>query len=84
MSEVVEEQSVRVADVQSLLERELNLTVASSDTDLIETGLLDSLLLVDLIMLIESNYGVSVDITQLEFTDFQSVDNICQFIARNS
>lgn len=84
MSEVVEEQSVRVADVQSLLERELNLTVASSDTDLIETGLLDSLLLVDLIMLIESNYGVSVDITQLEFTDFQSVDNICQFIQRNS
>ena len=84
MSEVVEEQSVRVADVQSLLERELNLTVASPDTDLIETGLLDSLLLVDLIMLIESNYGVSVDITQLEFADFQSVENICKFIQRNS
>lgn len=84
MHEIIGDRIEKLTEVQALLEQELNLSVESTKTDLIETGILDSLLLVDLIMLIESKYGIAVDITQLEFTDFQSIESICEFIERKA
>lgn len=63
------------------LER-LNVTVPSLDADLLATGVLDSLALVELLVQIEARYGVQISLEKLDFEDFRSVAAIAAFIAR--
>jgi acyl carrier protein len=49
---------------------------ASPRMDLLETGLLDSLLLVDLIFHIEESYGVRFDSAQVNPSNFRTVEDI--------
>lgn len=63
------------------LER-LNVTVPSLEADLIASGVLDSLALVELLLQIESRYGIQVSLERLDFEDFRSVTSIASFIAR--
>ena len=49
---------------------------ASPRMDLLESGLLDSLLLVDLIFHIEETYGVRFDSDQVNPSNFRSVEDI--------
>jgi acyl carrier protein len=49
---------------------------ASPRMDLLETGLLDSLLLVDLIFHIEESYGVRFDSDQVNPSNFRTVEDI--------
>lgn len=60
----------------------LHLTVPSADTDLIATGMLDSLALVELLLQIETGYGLRVSLEKIDFEDFRSVASIARFIAR--
>lgn len=49
---------------------------ASPRMDLLESGLLDSLLLVDLIFHIEETYGVRFDSDQVNPSNFRTVEDI--------
>ena len=49
---------------------------ASPQMDLLESGLLDSLLLVDLIFQIEESYGVRFDSDQVNPSNFRTVEDI--------
>ena len=49
---------------------------ATPQTDLLESGLLDSLLLVDLIFRIEESYGVRFDSDQVNPSNFRTVEDI--------
>lgn len=60
---------------------ELNLDVPDPDTDLIEEGLLDSLMLVELIVHLEDRYGIEVSLDDLELDHFRSLRRVSQFIA---
>ena len=63
-----------------LFARKLNLDVPSVDTDLMETGLLDSLTLVELLAQLEETFGVSISIDDLEFENFRSIASIAGFV----
>jgi acyl carrier protein len=63
-----------------LFARKLNLDVPSVDTDLVETGLLDSLTLVELLAQLEETFGVSISIDDLEFENFRSIASIAGFV----
>lgn len=63
-------------------ETKLNLVVPSVDTDLFETGGLDSLTFVELLLELEREYGVKVDLEDLELGNFQSIASIAGFIAQ--
>jgi len=63
-----------------LFARKLNLDVSSVDTDLVETGLLDSLTLVELLAQLEETFGVSISIDDLEFENFRSIASIARFV----
>jgi acyl carrier protein len=63
-----------------LFARKLNLEVASVDTDLIATGLLDSLTLVELLAQLEEVFGVSISADDLELEDFRSIASIAGFV----
>ena len=59
----------------------LTIDVPSDDTDLIETGLLDSLGLVELLFAIEQRFGVDLALGELDIENFRSVARIAAFLA---
>jgi methoxymalonate biosynthesis acyl carrier protein len=67
-----------------LFARRLNLNVPSVDTDLVETGLLDSLTLVELLAQLEETFGVSISTDDLEFENFRSIGSIAVFVAQRA
>jgi len=52
----------------------------TSQMDLLENGLLDSLLLVDLIFHIEEAYGVRFDSDQVNPSNFRTIEYIASFV----
>lgn len=69
----------RIADLFAML----NLEVPAEETDLIESGLMDSLLLVEFLTHLEEQMGVSVPIDDLEPDDFRSLHSITAFVIAN-
>ena len=67
-----------------LFAKKLNLEVSSVDTNLVETGLLDSLALVELLAQLEETFGVSISTEDLELENFRSIANIAGFVARRT
>jgi acyl carrier protein len=65
-----------------LFAKKLNLEVSSVDTDLVETGLLDSLALIELLAQLEETFGFSVSTDDLEFENFRSIASIAGFVAQ--
>jgi acyl carrier protein len=63
------------------LER-LNVTVPSLDADLLASGVLDSLALVELLMQLELRYGLQISLEKLDFENFRSVAAIAAFVAQ--
>lgn len=64
-----------------ILNQDMGLEVGSADTDLFESGILDSLSLVSLLLHIEARFNVTVALEQLELDNFRSVTIIARFIA---
>ena len=67
-----------------LFATKLNLEVSSVDTDLVGTGLLDSLALVELLAQLEETFGVSISTDDLELENFRSIDSIAGFVSRRT
>jgi len=58
----------------------LHVDIPSRDTDLIRTGRLDSVGLVDLLLRLERQYGVRVEMEALEIDQFRSLGSITAFV----
>jgi acyl carrier protein len=56
----------------------------SADADLIEGGILDSMMFVDLIVFIEERFGVVAGIDDLEIENFSSVARMARFVTERS
>jgi acyl carrier protein len=69
-------------EIITLFLERLNVTVPSLDADLLASGVLDSLALVELLMQLEMRYGVQIALEKLDFEDFRSVANIAAFVSR--
>jgi acyl carrier protein len=63
-----------------LFAKKLNVEVSSVDTDLVETGLLDSLALVELLSQLDETFGVSISTDDLELENFRSIASIAGFV----
>jgi D-alanine--poly(phosphoribitol) ligase subunit 2 len=60
----------------------VNVSVDSPEADLIETGVLDSLALVELLLRLEEEFDVKVDVGELDIEDFRTVRSIGTFVTR--
>lgn len=69
-------------EIITLFLERLNVTVPSLEADLLASGVLDSLALVELLMQLELRYGVQISLEKLDFEDFRSVAAIAAFVAR--
>jgi len=70
--------------INALFSRALHLDVPSIDTDLFETGVLDSLAFVDLILALEQEFGVTPSVDDLESENFKSIARIAAFVAAHA
>ena len=65
-----------------MLRAVLSAEVPSDDTDLIESGLIDSLAIVTIIAETEQEFGVEFPLDDLDVNEFRSVERIVQSLAR--
>lgn len=68
----------RIAD---LFVGKLGLDIPSRDTDLFETGALDSMAFVELLALLEEEFGLAVSLDDIEIDNFRSIGRIAAFVA---
>jgi len=76
-----------MSDVNTLRERvaaifsgALHLDVPSYDTDLFDTGVLDSLAFVELLLQLEREFGVTTSVDDLDVATFRSISTIADFV----
>ncbi|MBI4638172.1 MAG: acyl carrier protein [Candidatus Rokubacteria bacterium] len=67
----------RIAD---LFEKRLHLTVPSEETDLFTSGVMDSLMFVDLLVRLEEEFGIRTTVEDLEIERFRSIARIAEFM----
>jgi D-alanine--poly(phosphoribitol) ligase subunit 2 len=70
--------------IQSVLHDHLHVIVDSPDVDLLESGLVDSIGMVELILHLEERFDVSLPMDALEIDDFRSIRRIADLITRVS
>jgi acyl carrier protein len=69
------------AELNALFADDLRVEVPSPDTDLLDTGRLDSVGMVDLLLHLEKRFGLRLDMADLEIDDFRSLASIAAFVA---
>jgi methoxymalonate biosynthesis acyl carrier protein len=80
----VYEASMTETDVEQVilafLRERSGVELPSASANLIETGILDSMMFVDLIVLIEEQFGVVAELDDLEIENFATVARMAQFV----
>ncbi len=67
-----------------ILSEKIHVEVPSVETDLMESGLLDSLTLVELMASLEEKFGISISFDDIELDNFRSVDRIAEFVGNQT
>ena len=70
--------------IAAFFSERLNLTVSSPTQDLFETGVLDSMAFVDLVMHLEHQFDIRISTDELEPDNFRSVAKIAGFVAAHN
>jgi len=69
------------ARITRLFSERLNLDVPSADTDLFDSGALDSMGFVELLAQLEREFGVEVTLGDIEMDTFRTIERIADFVA---
>lgn len=67
----------------ALIRETLLVEVPTPETDLIDSGLIDSLALVSLITEIEHDFGIQLPLDEFDLDRFRSAQQIAAFVAAN-
>jgi D-alanine--poly(phosphoribitol) ligase subunit 2 len=62
----------------------LHVELPSPETDLFETGVLDSLGFVELLLHLEQEFGVKMTLEQVDIDNFRTVERIAAFLRNGS
>ena len=71
-------------NVMSIVCKTLTLETIGYEEDLIDTGLLDSLSLVQLMVALEDEFKIRIEPEELDFEDYRSVETITEMVTRPS
>ncbi|HEX4649669.1 MAG TPA: phosphopantetheine-binding protein [Steroidobacteraceae bacterium] len=72
--------TVALERLRSLFFEHFHVEVPSPDTDLLESGLLDSLQLVDLLLLIEEEFGRRISLEAIELDDLRTLSRLTHLV----
>ncbi len=70
--------------IATFFSERLNLPISSPAEDLFETGVLDSMAFVDLVMHLEQQFDVRISADELEPDNFRSIAKIAGFVAAHN
>jgi acyl carrier protein len=70
-----------VRDLSALFRDKLFIDVPSADTDLIDSGLLDSLQLVQLLLHVERDLGYRIPLDEIDLDDLRSLERLARVIS---
>jgi D-alanine--poly(phosphoribitol) ligase subunit 2 len=65
----------------ALFTEQFHVNVPSPDTDLLDTGLLDSLQFVELLLQLEQRFGIRVPIDSIELDDLRTLARLARVVA---
>jgi methoxymalonate biosynthesis acyl carrier protein len=68
------------AQVSALFSEVMNVDVPSVDTDLFDTGILDSQRFVELLLHVEQRFNTPIDIENFEIENFRCIEKIATLI----
>lgn len=68
----------------TLLVDRLHTDVPMADIDLFESGILDSLRFVEFLAVVEQEFGMRVELEELEIDHFRTLSRIAAFLTRTS
>ena len=68
-------------EVAEIFSQKLHVDVSSFDSDLFETGILDSLQLVELLFQLEQQFGVCISLDEMDVENFRSIERISLMLA---
>jgi acyl carrier protein len=66
--------------VRELFSRDMNVDVPSTETDLFETGLLDSLSFVELLVRLEEEFSLKLRLDEIDLSSFRSIDRVVEML----
>jgi acyl carrier protein len=67
-------------EIRAILRDELRVDVPDAGTDLLESGLVDSLGFVDLVAAIERRFDIVVSLVDVDLDEFRTVGSIATFV----
>jgi D-alanine--poly(phosphoribitol) ligase subunit 2 len=73
--------AIDVERLHALMLEHLHVNVPSPDVDLLDSGVLDSLQLVDLLLLIEQHFGRRIPIEAIDLDDLRSLGRLAQLLS---
>lgn len=73
-----------VGELNALFREQLHIEVPSPDTDLVESGLLDSLQLVQLLLQVEERLGARLPLDEVDLEDLRSIARLARLIAKRT
>jgi acyl carrier protein len=73
-----------IREIQEYLVETLSLEVESTETDLLEAGILDSIAQVNLLVHLEHHFGCALPMDSLEIDSFRSVEKIAELVGSHS
>jgi acyl carrier protein len=85
-TEKSEQEMVITSDIElhdkitRLLSERVHIETSSIESDLVETGLLDSLKLVELMTSLEDEFGITISFDEIEIDNFRSVVSIAEYV----
>jgi methoxymalonate biosynthesis acyl carrier protein len=72
--------AVNLERLRTLLLEHLHVEVPSADADLLETGVLDSLQLVDLLLLIERHFGRRIPVESIDLDNLRTLSSLARLV----
>jgi acyl carrier protein len=82
MGESMIEHGLLCSQLEYLFVKQLEITVPSYSTNLIDEGIIDSLTFVELLDQLEQNFNITISLEDMEINDFISIDHIGHFVQR--
>lgn len=73
-----------VERVRLLVREVLSVEVPSDHTDLIESGLIDSLAVITMIAEIERDFGIELPLEELDIDQFRTIHRIADFLGQTA
>jgi acyl carrier protein len=69
-----------ISQVTRLIAQNLLLNISSPQEDLLSSGAIDSLSLIELLVNVEEHFGVRIPLDELEIEDLRSIQSIARLI----